>query len=119
MARLTTTQRTSRYASNRSICHFVLYYTNHIQLQVNEGIDAVIVDSVLAIRKGLTGSDQQVSDESAVNGLDISNPAVIASNEKTDAMLQDYKGREVVETVNGVPIYADGGLDSSTAAIFI
>jgi glycerophosphodiester phosphodiesterase len=28
-----------------------------IQLQVKEGIDAVIVDSVLAIRKGLTGSD--------------------------------------------------------------
>ncbi|KAI4121970.1 MAG: hypothetical protein LQ338_006067 [Usnochroma carphineum] len=28
-----------------------------VKLQVNEGIDAVIVDSVLAIRKGLTGSD--------------------------------------------------------------
>ena len=28
-----------------------------IQMQVKEGIDAVIVDSVLAIRKGLTGSD--------------------------------------------------------------
>ena len=27
------------------------------QLQVKEGIDAVIVDSVLAIRKGLTGPD--------------------------------------------------------------
>ncbi len=27
------------------------------QLQVKEGIDAVIVDSVLAIRKGLTGHE--------------------------------------------------------------
>lgn len=27
-----------------------------LQLQVREGIDAVIVDSVLAIRKGLTGA---------------------------------------------------------------
>ena len=27
-----------------------------LQLQVKEGIDAVIVDSVLAVRKGLTGS---------------------------------------------------------------
>ena len=27
------------------------------QLQEQEGIDAVIVDSVLAIRKGLTGGD--------------------------------------------------------------
>ena len=30
---------------------------NGSQLQVKEGIDAVIVDSVLAIRKGLTGPD--------------------------------------------------------------
>ncbi|KAI9876822.1 MAG: Glycerophosphocholine phosphodiesterase [Pleopsidium flavum] len=29
-----------------------------VKLQVKEGIDAVIVDNVLAIRKGLTGSDQ-------------------------------------------------------------
>ncbi len=28
-----------------------------VKLQVKEGIDAVIVDNVLAIRKGLTGSD--------------------------------------------------------------
>lgn len=28
-----------------------------LQRQVKEGIDAVIVDSVLAIRKGLTSSD--------------------------------------------------------------
>lgn len=29
--------------------------TNFSKLQVKEGIDAVIVDNVLAIRKGLTG----------------------------------------------------------------
>ena len=31
------------------------------QLQVQEGIDAVIVDSVLAIRKGLTGEDDHLA----------------------------------------------------------
>lgn len=30
-----------------------------VKLQVQEGIDAVIVDSVLAIRKGLTGSESE------------------------------------------------------------
>ena len=30
----------------------------YVQLQVKEGIDAVIVDSVLAIRKGLTDTDE-------------------------------------------------------------
>ena len=30
-----------------------------VQLQVNEGIDAVIVDNVLAIRKGLTASETE------------------------------------------------------------
>ncbi|KAI1826821.1 Glycerophosphoryl diester phosphodiesterase family-domain-containing protein [Xylaria intraflava] len=33
-----------------------------VQLQVNEGIDAVIVDSVLAIRQGLTGGNGQKED---------------------------------------------------------
>ena len=32
-----------------------------VALQVNEGIDAVIVDNVLAIRKGLTGSEANVN----------------------------------------------------------
>lgn len=31
-----------------------------LQKQVKEGIDAVIVDSVLAIRKGLTGASQNL-----------------------------------------------------------
>lgn len=41
------------------------------QRQVKEGIDAVIVDSVLAIRKGLTTSstpDVAEADESGVKG---------------------------------------------------
>ncbi|EER24982.1 glycerophosphodiester phosphodiesterase, putative [Coccidioides posadasii C735 delta SOWgp] len=33
----------------------------NVKLQVNEGIDAVIVDSVLAIRKGLTEAENQVT----------------------------------------------------------
>lgn len=42
------------------------------QKQVKEGIDAVIVDSVLAIRKGLTGVQRQQEKESneGENGKD-------------------------------------------------
>ena len=47
----------------------------NVKLQVKEGIDAVIVDSVLAIRKGLTegdskgGSDQLQALEKSDGGL--------------------------------------------------
>lgn len=37
-----------------------------LQLQVKEGIDAVIVDSVLAIRKGLQQSEQLAKEASEV-----------------------------------------------------
>ncbi|KAK4166095.1 Glycerophosphodiester phosphodiesterase GDE1 [Cladorrhinum sp. PSN259] len=39
-----------------------------VKKQVKEGIDAVIVDSVLAIRKGLTKGQQQGSSPSSTNG---------------------------------------------------
>ncbi|KAL9039842.1 MAG: hypothetical protein Q9180_002290 [Flavoplaca navasiana] len=44
-----------------------------VKLQVDEGIDAVIVDSVLAIRKGLTGRDRERDGvaNGAVNGVAI------------------------------------------------
>ena len=45
-----------------------------IQLQVREGIDAVIVDSVLAIRKGLTASTGQPAEVTQENG---SNPRLV------------------------------------------
>lgn len=51
-----------------------------VKLQVQEGIDAVIVDSVLAIRKGLTGStEDEISGR--VNGdgvMDAGNATAIA-----------------------------------------
>jgi hypothetical protein len=53
------TQRTLRYVE-------ILVYSlesviNVSQLQFDEGIDAVIVDSVLAVRKGLTAPTQASS----------------------------------------------------------
>ena len=39
------------------------------QLQVKEGIDAVIVDSVLAIRKGLTGNDAAPAASRSTGGV--------------------------------------------------
>ncbi|KAL8831834.1 MAG: hypothetical protein Q9170_005130 [Blastenia crenularia] len=41
----------------------------NVRLQVKEGIDAVIVDSVLAIRKGLTGSDGKGEEDEMVLGV--------------------------------------------------
>ena len=43
------------------IISFIRNKLIHVQLQVKEGIDAVIVDSVLAIRQGLTGSPTKPS----------------------------------------------------------
>ncbi|KAK8193210.1 glycerophosphodiester phosphodiesterase GDE1 [Phyllosticta capitalensis] len=45
----------------------------NVQLQVKEGIDAVIVDSVLAIRKGLTAAEEKHSEETNGNGVSESN----------------------------------------------
>ncbi|KAI9821958.1 MAG: Glycerophosphocholine phosphodiesterase [Pycnora praestabilis] len=49
-----------------------------VKLQVKEGIDAVIVDSVLAIRKGLTGSDSKVAFKETASAT--TNAANILSN---------------------------------------
>lgn len=83
------------------------------QLQVNEGIDAVISDMVLKIRKGLTGSDEDSSPPSG-NGEPVTANPLIGKIEESENTSPEK--REVVETVNGVPVYADGGL--GTAAIF-
>ncbi|KAL8731796.1 MAG: hypothetical protein Q9181_004186 [Wetmoreana brouardii] len=45
-----------------------------VKLQVDEGIDAVIVDSVLAIRKGLTGSESKAPE----NGLTLPTAVKVA-----------------------------------------
>ena len=42
------------------------------QRQVKEGIDAVIVDNVLAIRKGLTGTETAaLKDEEVLDALEV------------------------------------------------
>ncbi|KAK5004352.1 Glycerophosphocholine phosphodiesterase [Cryomyces antarcticus] len=71
----------------------------NVKLQVKEGIDAVIVDSVLAIRKGLTGSDAKA----------------VASPPQTNGANDT---RQVTGTVNGVPIYANGSVGDINGAIF-
>ncbi|KAF2182168.1 GDPD-domain-containing protein [Zopfia rhizophila CBS 207.26] len=90
----------------------------NVKLQVNEGIDAVIVDSVLAIRKGLTDSDQPIPTQTADGGPTMANP-LVTSAESAGISSMYFASREVVETVNGVPIYADGVVGNPTAAYFI
>ena len=62
-----------------------------LQRQVKEGIDAVIVDSVLAIRKGLTGGQ-----ETAAQGGDQLREKVeevAVSNGKGDGAVNGGEGR--------------------------
>lgn len=55
-----------------------------LQLQRNEGIDAVIVDSVLKVRKGLQGPSQ----DAKLNGANLAAPpsSVPTINEATEAL---------------------------------
>ena len=48
--------------------------TEHVATQVREGIDAVIVDSVLAIRKGLTASETAAAQTNG-NGVHVTEPS--------------------------------------------
>ncbi|KAF2706557.1 GDPD-domain-containing protein [Pleomassaria siparia CBS 279.74] len=90
----------------------------NVQLQVNEGIDAVIVDSVLAIRKGLTRFND-VKKDSTTNGdsADIDTLPII--DDSGGVSTQVPAGPEIIDTVNGVPIYANGGVGNATAAVFV
>jgi glycerophosphodiester phosphodiesterase len=77
-------------------------------LQTKEGIDAVIVDSVLAIRKGLTGTDV---------GPNLEPFAGLVGPPNTDGPTM-LGGTEVKDTDNGVPIFDHGGVSSLHGAIF-
>jgi len=70
--------------------------TKNVALQVEEGIDAVIVDSVLAIRKGLTASEK-----AAANGDDTqeTNVELLAPKENGVPAIQNGNGVTVVEGV--------------------
>ena len=87
---------------------------------MDEGIDAVIVDSVLAIRRGLTGSNQQSITE-AENGEAVIPTSVMfpTSDSGTSTPAKSgIAGPEIVDTINGVPIYADGGQGGANGAVF-
>jgi glycerophosphodiester phosphodiesterase len=77
-------------------------------LQTKEGIDAVIVDSVLAIRKGLTGTDV---------GPNLEPFAGLVGPPNTDGATTP-NGTVVKDPVNGVPIFNHGGVDALHGAIF-
>lgn len=72
----------------------------NVEIQSNEGIDAVIVDNVLAIRKGLT-SAQSLKAKDDTNGVD---GVAIVSEQHSSAT-----EREVVDSINGVPVFSSGG----------
>ncbi|EON61162.1 hypothetical protein W97_00374 [Coniosporium apollinis CBS 100218] len=83
----------------------------NVRLQVREGIDAVIVDSVLAIRKGLTGPDAKAEAEALK----------AAATKEEEGGAEGSNGLmhpKIVDTINGVPIYAHGTLGGVNGAIF-
>lgn len=79
------------------------------------------MDSVLAIRRGLTGSsgDKEVVE---VGNEEVAIPAEkvfpTASSDTTSLLAPSISGPEIVDTVNGVPIYAHTGQGSSAGAVF-
>ncbi|KAK5005131.1 hypothetical protein LTR28_008085, partial [Elasticomyces elasticus] len=77
----------------------------NVKLQVREGIDAVIVDSVLAIRKGLTGPNETVTS----NGAGPNSP-----NEHATPI----SAAVVADTVSDVSIYGNSSVGRATGAIF-
>lgn len=68
-----------------------------VQLQVKEGIDAVIVDSVLAIRKELTASTTAAQDDTVAN-------STTAANGTRSALLH---APGVPQQINGLPASKD------------
>lgn len=72
-------------------------------MQFNEGIDAVIVDNVLAVRKGLTSKPKASSSASPATA-----PVSPAATEPSDPLAATRPA--IATTVNGVPIYENGGL---------
>jgi glycerophosphodiester phosphodiesterase len=68
------------------------------QLQRNEGIDAVIVDSVLKVRQGLQAPNQD-STNGAVNGASLVVPseAVPTIKEASEALQNGAESKEAVQ----------------------
>ncbi|GME51202.1 hypothetical protein GTA08_BOTSDO05128 [Neofusicoccum parvum] len=113
----------------------------YVQRQVKEGIDAVIVDSVLAIRKGLTAHEEEKKASSLTNPAGaaaaaqlangtINGAAVVANGANSpangingtdgtnDSTIPPEIAR-IVDTVNGVPVYATNGKgDPVNGAVF-
>jgi glycerophosphodiester phosphodiesterase len=71
------------------------YWLNKTQLQEKEGIDAVIVDSVLSIRQGLQAPDEAKFNEINATGLPIHPPPI-------PVIKEDNEGLPVVQ-LNGHP----------------
>ncbi|KAL1634947.1 Glycerophosphocholine phosphodiesterase [Neofusicoccum ribis] len=113
----------------------------YVQRQVKEGIDAVIVDSVLAIRKGLTAHEEEKKASSLTNPAGAAAAAQLANGTTNGAAVvanganssaNGINGTDgtnditippeiarIVDTVNGVPVYATNGKgDPVNGAVF-
>ncbi|TID21465.1 GDPD-domain-containing protein [Venturia nashicola] len=86
----------------------------NVELQTREGIDAVIVDSVLTIRKGLRASEAGPIPDVSPNLQPVA--GLIGPPSMEGATTPG--GTEVSGTVNGVPIFKHGSAQSLHGAIF-
>lgn len=74
-----------------------------IQLQRNEGIDAVIVDSVLRVRQGLQAPNQEHTDvsENDATSLAVPSESVPSIKEASEAQVHGANGTNGTNGVNG------------------
>lgn len=77
-------------------------------MQFNEGIDAVIVDNVLAVRKGLTSRGKATASASPATM-----PVSPAAADAPDPLAKPA----IATTINGVPIYENGGMATPHGAV--
>jgi len=73
-------------------------------MQFNEGIDAVIVDNVLAVRKGLTSKAKASTSASPATA-----PVSPTAIETGDPLAASRPA--ITTTINVVPIYDNGALE--------
>ena len=90
-----------------------------MQLQEKEGIDAVIVDSVLAVRKGLTAPMQDTASvtdsvtSGPSNSLTASTDPSVAPSSVESAASSDLAEPDAAETLNSIAIHVDDGMGKS------
>ncbi|KIW06584.1 hypothetical protein, variant 3 [Verruconis gallopava] len=88
---------------------------DNVQLQFNEGIDAVIVDNVLAVRKGLTSKAKPSS--AASPSSEPANPVIGKGNDTVESQNDGTLKNTVAATMNESPVCSNETAEAIRSAI--